>query len=182
MTLTKHILFYSNFCSFSRETLDFVNKRDLRGAFNLMCVDNPAVSSKLPSFVDRVPLVVAPDRKCYADAELSDLLDRMANGGGSGDVQAFFGQATSYSDGFAFIKDESVSAAAGDDDEGGMLPTHYVRFGADDQLTIPTPSDEQYGSRCSSNGGSGKGQQLENIMSQREADLMSIQRQQPQPI
>lgn len=165
--LSQHVLFYSNFCSHCRQTIDAINKNDLRSKFKLICIDNLRVP--LPPCVDRVPMIVAPDRTCYADGDLSDFMARMTESTATVEVQAFFGQTTAYSDGFAFISESSTTAAADNDEANDMLPTHYVRFGADDP-SIATPSDAQYGQLQSGKSPNA----LENLVTRREAELAAI--------
>lgn len=169
--LSQHVLFYSNYCSHCRQTIDTINKNDLRSKFQLICIDNLKVA--LPPCVDRVPMIVAPDRTCYADGDLSDFMAQLTDSGSGSEVQAFFGQTTAYSDGFAFISESSTTAAADDSEANDMLPTRYVRFGADD-LSIATPSDAQYGTLQSGKASGSRNNELDNLVSRREAELAAI--------
>ena len=60
---SKHVLFYSNRCQFSHEVCGSAAAR--RDLFTLVCVDHRM--GKLPSFVDRVPMVLTSDGKVLAD-------------------------------------------------------------------------------------------------------------------
>jgi len=62
---SRHILFYSNHCVFSRQLLADIATHGIRELFILVCID--ARTDQLPDFVDRVPLVLTLDRRVLTD-------------------------------------------------------------------------------------------------------------------
>lgn len=79
----RHVLFYSNYCVFSREVTSVIVKRGLRDMFVLVCVDKRATGSQLPDFVDRVPMVFTVDRRVLVDDAVSAFIESLSEFAGS---------------------------------------------------------------------------------------------------
>jgi hypothetical protein len=75
--MQRHVLFYSNYCSYSKEVINSILQKNLRHLFVLVCTDLRA-ASLLPDFVDRVPLVFTVDRRILTDAAVQAFVDNMA--------------------------------------------------------------------------------------------------------
>jgi hypothetical protein len=64
--MNKHVLFYSNYCNYSKDVLGMLSAAgSLRDMFVMVCVDRRNIG--LPDFVDRVPLVFTLDRRVLVD-------------------------------------------------------------------------------------------------------------------
>ena len=74
----RHVLFYSNYCSYSKEIINSILQKNLRHLFVLVCVDNKRAAVQLPDFVDRVPLVFTVDRRILTDDAVQAFIDNMA--------------------------------------------------------------------------------------------------------
>jgi hypothetical protein len=74
--MNRHVLFYSNYCHFSKNVLTNIIKKDLKEMFVLVCVDKRNI--QLPDFVDRVPLIFTMDRRMLVDDAVSAFIDGVA--------------------------------------------------------------------------------------------------------
>ena len=70
--MEKHILFYSNFCEFSKEVIRDVTKKDLRSRFVFICIDDNR--HKLPDIVDRVPTIVSNSHTVFIEDDIPKFL------------------------------------------------------------------------------------------------------------
>jgi len=72
----RHVLFYSNYCMYSKEVIDAIFGKNLRHLFVLVCVDKRG--QELPEFVDRVPLVFTVDRRILTDSAVKAFIENIA--------------------------------------------------------------------------------------------------------
>ena len=75
--MERHVLFYSNYCDYSRDVLGTVVQKGLRHLFVLVCVDKRS-ALQLPDFVDRVPLIFTIDRRVLSDDAVGAFIDNLA--------------------------------------------------------------------------------------------------------
>lgn len=61
MSSSRSVLFYSEYCTFSKEVLNLVTKKNASTLFLLVCVDS--YRSQLPAFVRSVPTILTHDRR-----------------------------------------------------------------------------------------------------------------------
>ena len=74
---SKHLLFYSNFCSFSNEIVDKITKHSLNEKFLLINISKHKF--KIPTNITTVPTVLLNDKRTiYTDNELEDFLEKIA--------------------------------------------------------------------------------------------------------
>jgi hypothetical protein len=72
---TDYVLFFSNFCNYSKEVLGDITRRNIRNAFVLICIDSIA---NIPPFVTVVPLIACKSTKqIYVDDAISKILDEI---------------------------------------------------------------------------------------------------------
>lgn len=70
------ILFFSNFCNYSKDVVGVITKKNIRNAFVFVCVDTVR---PIPSFVTCVPLVTSrTEKSVYVDEQIMELLDRIS--------------------------------------------------------------------------------------------------------
>ena len=67
-SLSKHVLFYSKFCQYSTQVLATMTRKNMRARFVMVCVDDNRY--QIPTFVDRVPLILTIDRKLLSDDDV----------------------------------------------------------------------------------------------------------------
>lgn len=139
---TKHILFYSNYCPYSKEVLQTITKKNLSSAFVLVCVDHGKY--ELPPFVDRVPIIVACTQESkivLKDDTILSFLNSTGNAGssssGSGALREldpidWFSYKVGYSDGFSYLEDENAPSGG-----QGLM---YACIGSENQH-IDTPPE-----------------------------------------
>lgn len=137
----KHILFYSNFCQFSKEVVSIITKKNIRHLFLLVCVDGQRYN--IPPFVNRVPMIFTTQKQLYADqgvvAFLEDIEMSMAAtttardtaAAGGFDVSAYYAPDMdgTITDSFSYI--------------GGEESHHQFAF-VGNQPRIETPSEDVY--------------------------------------
>jgi hypothetical protein len=87
--MNKDILFYSNFCEYSKHILVLVQKKDCRDSFVMVCVDNPAVRNRLPVEVDKVPMIITKTKHVISGDNIVKYIETFAcmNSSSSGGKQ-----------------------------------------------------------------------------------------------
>jgi hypothetical protein len=158
--IPKDILFYSNFCEYSKEVLGIIAKKNIRNDFVLVCVDNR--TSNLPSFVDRVPLIFSITTEVIVDEGIQKYIDTKYSSN-NGDLEPFslFSASgkSNYSDAFSFIE------------EGGQedFVKGYTYLNMNDGAisTVQEESDSTKKSKIDSS-------ILEKFMAERDNDLKNI--------
>jgi hypothetical protein len=154
----KDILFYSNFCDFCKEMMTMIAKNDLSDKFMLVCVDNTKL--KLPTFVDRVPLIYTTQKQLYSDENLVNYIKtKLSSSTSTLQPYALVGMGTGgLSDSFSFLNQE--------EDETGMR--NFIFVGMDQKINAPDEGDN--------NGFGGKDGEnmLERYMADRNADISKI--------
>lgn len=84
---SKHLLFYSNFCSFSNEIVDKITKHSLSEKFLLINISKHRF--KIPTNITTVPTVLLNDKRTiYTDKDLEDFLEKLAEKNNK-DIDAF---------------------------------------------------------------------------------------------
>lgn len=76
--LEKDLLFYSSYCDYSKIVLQTLEKNDGLSNFTLICIDTVS-SSKLPIFVDRVPLIYTIRNDVLTDETVMKYILNMKN-------------------------------------------------------------------------------------------------------
>ena len=185
----KSVLFYSQYCEFCNEVLRLITKKNLRAMFAMVCVDQNRY--QIPRFIDRVPMILTPDKRLLSDGDVFAYLE--AAEGPSTDPLAAdraIGMSMDFApvDGAPPQDPQAATAAAA----GGFL---LLSNGGDTAFpSIYTPPDDSQ-SASSSKGGSmggmgGKGgpdraPDMDKLLSSRDSDLSTwwgAQRQQADPV
>jgi len=98
---SKHLLFYSNYCSFSNEIVDKITKYNLKDKFLLINISKYRL--KIPkNIVNVVPTILLNDKKTiYIDKELEDFLDKLSQN--NKDVDPFI-PFSSISSNYSFVE------------------------------------------------------------------------------
>jgi|688.fasta_scaffold527084_2 hypothetical protein len=164
--MDKHILFYSNFCSFSKELIGDIMKKNLRDKFVLICVNQ--MKESLPTFVDRVPMIVTDKKELVYDEMINPFLDSLQPKEVKEEIVPFstLTARNAFSDTFSFVDDGTVDCG---------VPTGYV-FINDNPTNIPTQqAEEQKQGRFDP-------KVLENLMSQRDLDVQRVRQMTPRPV
>jgi hypothetical protein len=135
------ILFYSNYCVFSKQLLTDMSKMNIRGNFVMVCVEN--YKHSIPQAIDRVPTIVTGGGDILVDDDIARYLEsyfRQSGAQHNDSSRAAQTEPTPPEDmysqthaGFAYIGDETQMDNGG----GGG---HYGIFGEDQH--IETPDDD----------------------------------------
>lgn len=145
MSSGKHILFYSNYCQYSKQVLTVIAKKNIRSLFLLVCVDGNKFN--IPAFVNRVPMIFTAQQKLYADDgvmmfldDLENMIARSIGAGGSGgdaynqksvqhEVSAYYAPDMdgAISDSFSYIDDSCT----------GNQQHQFVFIGNDPRIETP---------------------------------------------
>jgi len=163
---SKNVLFYSNYCNFSKEILGEITKRNIRDLFVLICVDQNRYN--IPSFVDRVPLIVTTQKQIVTDDDVLTFITELHKHHGSTEISAYTvgtSRIGMFSDQYSFIEEDS-----GRHGNHGMPFVFIEKEG--DMCRIQTPDDDGHGN--------GTGNQkldmsiLENLKAQRDMDVQKL--------
>jgi hypothetical protein len=197
--LPKHVLFYSNFCPYSKEAIGILVKKNLRDRFLLVCLET--APRPLPPFVDCVPVLAVANTRpqlVLKDgdriAAFLDTLDASGNASGSGGGGApqelaavdWFSYKIGYSDGFSYLDGDNAVGAHG----GAGFLYAGIQDGMGQRIETPPESggssDKKGGGRGGGGGGgmggmgmgmgrgAGTGGDLERLMQQRAQDIQKI--------
>jgi hypothetical protein len=109
--MSKILLFYSEYCQYSKNLLEQIAKNDLRGEFLNVCIDS--ASYNIPKFVTKVPMLYSKENnRVLVEDEIMDYVDILIKKKASikqEDVQ-YYSQVemdNKFSDNFSFLNDEN---------------------------------------------------------------------------
>lgn len=176
----KDILFYSNFCEFSKNILILIQKKNCRDRFVLVCVDNPSVKNNLPREVDHVPLIITKTKHVMSGENIVKYIETFFSMkdegnkmesqsmptsdimGNAGDPAAFsLINNTTFSETFTFIGDNQ-------NHEPRLMGYGYIGGGGDQ--SVPTSIQSQVDTEKK-----GKiDEAYERYISERDADISRI--------
>jgi hypothetical protein len=71
----KHILFFSNFCNYSKDLISMITKKNLSKHFSFVCIENTKI--QIPRFVDRVPTILSSDGQLIVDEHLNEFVETL---------------------------------------------------------------------------------------------------------
>lgn len=163
MDKKKHVLFYSNLCQFSQETLRTISKKNIRDMFVNICIDNPKFKTSIPNFVDRVPLILTTENEIVIDDNIEIFLNILTHGNARDELVPYSAlemSSNKLSDGFSYI-DSNGSEEFG-------WSHNYVRLDAEMPMINP-PENTTYDKNDRK-----QGMQLESLLHERDRDLDMI--------
>lgn len=145
------------------DLLNEITKKNIRNMFVLIDV-NKVAFDKLPNFVDRVPLIVTPNKEIVVDDSMHPFIDKLYEETGSSEIEPFSvllsgpTSRNALSDQFSFI--ESPDSCVNDFQRG------FVFIGNDSHIQIePEQPQDTRGSSKFDN------KALENLKAQRDMDI-----------
>jgi hypothetical protein len=147
--LPKDVLFYSNYCLFSKKLLTDIQKLNLKDNFIMICVEH--YKSAIPATIDRVPTIVTTERDILCEDRIHAYIEAIANGGRSRSQEEakpaksntpenMFSMTAA---GFSYLDDDQAGdggGGGGGDDGGSVGSAMYGLFGQDQR--IETPADD----------------------------------------
>tara|TARA_B110001469_G_C9647061_1_gene327618 strand:+ start:2578 stop:3063 length:486 start_codon:yes stop_codon:yes gene_type:complete len=138
--MKKDILFYSNFCTYSKELINSISKTPLNESMLFVCVDDDNI--QLPPFITAVPTIyLINDKQIVVDEAISEWIkEKLSSAAGptinNDDIQAYygacgdsFGQNCSFVDNseskpfvssYTFISDDTGNTMAAENSKNNM--------------------------------------------------------------
>lgn len=107
--MSKILLFYSNYCQFSKKLIDEIDKKGIKNEFLMISIDTNKY--KIPAFVNKVPMLFSKEtNKVYVEEEIVDYINFLLNKKNKNDedVQYYseIEMDNKFSDNFSFLNDE----------------------------------------------------------------------------
>ena len=164
----KDIIFYSNFCTYSKEIINEISKTPINDNILYVCVDDENI--QLPNFVTAVPTIYLVDKKRIVVDEsipkwIQEQLSKKENTSND-EIQAYFGSNDS-SFGCSF------SSLDNKDEKPFISSFTYIG----DEQKINTPEDSAGSSNNNNNfQRSGVSGDFERLQNERQNEFQSIQR------
>jgi hypothetical protein len=149
--MDKDIVFYSNYCKYSQDLINYIVKKDLKKMFVFVSVD--INRNRIPPLVDRVPaLFLVKERKVLFDDDILACIEASVP-----DANPLENLSSAFAENYSFLGDEQESKPAG----GG-----FATFGKEQRIYCPKEDD----------GGKGPDNEatLERYNHTRESDLQKI--------
>ena len=167
MTLTKDVLFYSNYCLFSKDVLSRIMKLNVKQNVVLICVD--VYKSKLPPTLRVVPTLMTPEGDMITEDEIYERLSTLTSQHVPRDMFTSSGAA------FSFVDDADGGGGGGG---GGGGEDHYGIYG--EEQSIYTPDEDAVDSGNSGlNSGGGGHLSFEQLQAQREQEMQTFYKNNP---
>lgn len=121
----KDLLFYSNYCEYSKDIVTYITKKNMRSFFLFVCIDNNKY--KIPEIIDRVPCILNHSKDTlYTDDQIVLYVDsksQHANVVVDKDLQTFAWEKNDYSEGYSYL----------DTEEGGNISNKGYTYIEDHQ-------------------------------------------------
>ena len=87
--MKKDIIFYSNYCTYSKEILNQISKTSINDNIAYVCVDDPNI--QLPNFITAVPTIYLVDEKIVVDEAITGWIKEKISKPQVEELQAYFG-------------------------------------------------------------------------------------------
>lgn len=151
--MNKEIFFYSNFCKYSQDLIQYIIKKDLKKHFVFVCVDTN--KHRIPSQIDKVPaLFLTQSGQVLFGEDILSCIETNVQ-----EITPNEQPSSTFSDNFSFLGD--------DDSMVGNSSCFSKNFSSvDADLRIYTPQDDD--------GKKDNEMSLERYNNQRERDVSSI--------
>jgi hypothetical protein len=159
--MQQHLLFYSNYCPFSKEVITEITKKNAKDAFLFVCVDTNR--HRLPNYVDRVPTIVLTTGEILCDDAISQFLDSSSQS--QNEPLSFNDIQSAYSGNFSLITENPTCTSTDN------TPINNTAFaGVDQYQQIITPPEDGDGNAKDPYGNNS----LDSFMHARENDIRQI--------
>jgi len=156
--MTKDIIFYSNYCTYSKEIINQISKTKINDNIIYVSVDDDNI--QLPPFIKAVPTIyLVKDKKIVIDDEIGNWIKSKTSKQVSEDLQPYFGTCG-----------DSFGASCSNIDNTEIKPftSGFTFLGEEQKIT--TSTDEKTKNSSFDN-------KYEEMQSQRSNEFSTIQRQ-----
>ena len=137
--MNKDIVFYSNFCSFSKEIVALLSKSAIHQSLVYICVDDKNIN--LPNFITVVPTIyISQDRKILTDDEISKWIESKNPKKEDEDIMAYHGNSmgvSGFSTSFSFLEE---------DNDNNVIAKYSFLDGPSPSIETPKEFNESSGS------------------------------------
>lgn len=111
--MSKTLIFYSNYCQYSKNLIEEITKANIRDEFLLVCIDSN--NYNIPKFVTKVPMIFSKtENRIYVEDEIVQYINNVANSKKNSSTNnqnvEYYSQVemdSKFSDNFSFLNDEN---------------------------------------------------------------------------
>lgn len=163
--MNKDIIFYSNYCTYSKEIINQISKTKINDNILYISVDDDNI--ELPPFIKAVPTIyLVKEKKIVTDESIAEWIKEKLGKPKEDTLQAYFGSNdSSYASSFSTL----------DESENKPYISAYTFLG--DEQQIETPEEDDLGgdkkNKESNNFGSSN---LDMLQQQRNSEFQSMSR------
>ena len=169
--MKKDIIFYSNYCTYSKEVINQISKTPINDNIIYISVDDENI--ELPPFIKSVPTIyLVNDKKIVVDEEIAQWIKEKTSKPVDDTILPYFGSTdNSYSSSFSTLDDK---------DENKPFISSYTFLG--EEQKIETPKSDSSSSSSSSNSSSSsssskyKPSNMDKLQQERQSEFQPIQR------
>jgi len=162
--MKKDIIFYSNYCTYSKEIINQISKTEINDNIIYVSVDDENI--QLPPFIKAVPTIyLVNDKKIVVDEEITQWISSKTSKQVSEDLQPYFGTCgDSYGCSFSNVDNTEIKP----------FTSGFTFLGEEQKIT--TPNSESVGNNNSPRTNS-MDNKLEQFQAERNNEFNPIQRQ-----
>lgn len=156
--MKKDIIFYSNFCTYSKEIINQISKTPINDNIIYISVDDENI--ELPPFIKAVPTIyLVNDKKIVVDEGITQWIKEKTSKPVDESIQPYFGSTdNSYSSSFSTLNS---------DESNKPFISSYTFLGEEQKIETP---------KSDSNTNNTKASNLDKLQQERQAEFQSIQR------
>ena len=160
--MKKDIIFYSNYCTYSKEVINQISKTPINDNIIYISVDDENI--ELPPFIKAVPTIyLVNDKKIVVDEEIAQWIKEKTSKPVDDSILPYFGST-----------DNNYSTL---DNKEGNKPfiSSYTFLGEEQKIETPK-SDSGSNSGSSSNSSNSKAFNMDKLQQERQSEFQPIQR------
>lgn len=156
--MKKDIIFYSNFCTYSKEIINQISKTPINDNIIYISVDDENI--ELPPFIKAVPTIyLVNDKKIVVDEGITQWIKEKTSKPVDESIQPYFGSTdNSYSSSFSTLNS---------DESNKPFISSYTFLGEEQKIETP---------KSDSNTNNTKASNIDKLQQERQAEFQSIQR------
>jgi hypothetical protein len=156
--MKKDIIFYSNFCTYSKDIINQISKTPINDNIIYISVDDENI--ELPPFIKAVPTIyLVNDKKIVVDEGITQWIKEKTSKPVDESIQPYFGSTdNSYSSSFSTVNS---------DESNKPFISSYTFLGEEQKIVTP---------KSDSNSNNTKASNLDKLQQERQTEFQSIQR------
>ena len=168
----KDIIFYSNYCTYSKEIINQISKTPINDNIIYVSVDDENI--QLPPFVNAVPTIyLVNEKKIVVDEQINDWIKSKISKPVDDTLQPYFGGCdSSYSSSFSSIDDKELKPYI----------SSFTFLGDEQKIETPNDSNSGSGSNNSSEGYSQSYGSGSNSLSKKMEEIQNARNREFKPL